>query len=147
MKTFLVALDGSPRAAEVLSAAANLAGSTDARLVLFRAVSLPADLPIEAYAMSPDGVMSLLLQRASAELNELARKVLGARPYDVRVEIGTAWQSICHTAKEERAALIIVGSHGYAPIDRLLGTTAAKIVNHADRSVLVVRSASLLESV
>jgi nucleotide-binding universal stress UspA family protein len=37
--------------------------------------------------------------------------------------------------------LIVIGSHGYDALDRLLGTTAAKVVNHADRSVLVVRAA------
>jgi nucleotide-binding universal stress UspA family protein len=35
--------------------------------------------------------------------------------------------------------LIVIGSHGYGALDHVLGTTAAKVVNHADRSVLVVR--------
>ena len=37
--------------------------------------------------------------------------------------------------------MIVIGSHGYDTLDKVLGTTAAKIVNHADRSVLVVRDA------
>ena len=43
------------------------------------------------------------------------------------------------TSKVTGADLIVVGSHGYSGIDHLLGTTAARVVNHADRSVLVVR--------
>ncbi|HVU00723.1 MAG TPA: universal stress protein [Polyangiaceae bacterium] len=37
-----------------------------------------------------------------------------------------------------------MGSHGYGTLDRVLGTTAAKVVNHAARSVLVVRDAARL---
>jgi nucleotide-binding universal stress UspA family protein len=35
--------------------------------------------------------------------------------------------------------LIVIGSHGYGGLDRVLGTTAARVVNHALCSVLVVR--------
>jgi nucleotide-binding universal stress UspA family protein len=38
-----------------------------------------------------------------------------------------------------REVLIVIGSHGFSGIDRLLGTTAGRVVNHADRSVIVVR--------
>ena len=34
--------------------------------------------------------------------------------------------------------LIVVGSHRYHGLDRVLGTVATKVVNHADRSVFVV---------
>jgi nucleotide-binding universal stress UspA family protein len=37
------------------------------------------------------------------------------------------------------AALVIIGSHGYGGLDRVIGTTAARVVNHADRTVVVVR--------
>jgi nucleotide-binding universal stress UspA family protein len=36
--------------------------------------------------------------------------------------------------------LIVIGAHGYGIVDRILGTTAGRVVNHADRSVLVVRA-------
>jgi nucleotide-binding universal stress UspA family protein len=63
-----------------------------------------------------------------------------------KVAVGTPWQAICDMAKAENVDLIMVGSHGYQGLDRLIGTTAAKIVNHADRSVLVVRDAQRLTS-
>jgi nucleotide-binding universal stress UspA family protein len=62
------------------------------------------------------------------------------------VAVGTPWQAICEMAKTENVDLIMVGSHGYQGLDRLIGTTAAKIVNHADRSVLVVRDTPRLTS-
>jgi nucleotide-binding universal stress UspA family protein len=123
----------------VLRAAADLARKGDAKLVLFRAVGLPKDLPLEAYAMSPDDVIGALKERASRELGELGRALRSGTAYEARVEVGVPWQAICDAAKEVSASLVILGSHGYSGLDRLIGTTAAKVVNHADRSVLVVR--------
>jgi nucleotide-binding universal stress UspA family protein len=60
----------------------------------------------------------------------------------VRVALGAPWEAVCSAAREVSADLILIGSHGYSGIDRLLGTTAAKIVNHADRPVLVARPVS-----
>ena len=56
---------------------------------------------------------------------------------------GEGADAICSAAREHDVDLIVIGSHGYGILDRLLGTTAAKVVNHADRSVLVVRSHEL----
>jgi nucleotide-binding universal stress UspA family protein len=140
MKTLLVALDGSPRAEHVLAAAIDYAKANGAKLVLFRAVGIPADLPFSAMAMSPADVVSGLEQRAMADLNDFARTLPTGVPHEIRVEAGTAWQTICHAARIIDAALIVIGSHGYGGFDRVLGTTASRVVNHADRSVLVVRS-------
>ena len=35
--------------------------------------------------------------------------------------------------------LIVVGNHRYHGVERVLGTVASRVVNHADRNVLVVR--------
>jgi nucleotide-binding universal stress UspA family protein len=139
MKTYLVALDSSIRASQVLAEASALAQGTGARLVLFRAVGLPSDLPIEAYAMSPDGVVQVLQQRAATELADLAKQIPPGLEVEIRQEIGAAWQAICEAGRHVGASLIVIGSHGYSGLDRLLGTTASRVVNHADRSVLVVR--------
>ena len=139
MKPYLVALDSSPRASHVLAAAIALAQPTSTKLVLFRAVGLPSDLPAEAYAMPPDGVVGALQQRAKRELDEASRAIPAGLPFETRVEVGTTWQAICDVGKVADAALIVLDSHNCSALDRLLGTTAAKVVNHADRSVLVVR--------
>lgn len=89
--------------------------------------------------MTPTEVADLLEKLAAEELqalgNEVAPELLGG----VRVSLATAWQGVCEAAQHEKADLIVIGSHGYGGLDRLLGTTAAKIVNHAEVSVLVVR--------
>ena len=140
MKRLLVALDGSPRAPDVLKAAVAQAQATGAELVLLRAVGIPGDLPFTAMAMSPADVLSILEQRAKTELNELARGLIpNGLVWGTRVETSAAWVAICQTAQAIDANLIVIGAHGYGALDRLLGTTAARVVNHADRSVLVVR--------
>jgi nucleotide-binding universal stress UspA family protein len=147
MKTLLIALDGSPRARQVLEAGASQARLMQARLVLFRAVGVPVDLPPSVIALSPAEVENAFEERARADLTELGRTVAAEVPYEIRIETGTAWAAICEAARAVDAALIVIGSHGYTGLDRVLGTTAARVVNHADRSVLVVRSAPVASGV
>jgi nucleotide-binding universal stress UspA family protein len=142
MRTYLVALDHSARAPHVLATAVDLAASTGAKLVLFRAVGLPHDLPHDSYALSPDEVIDKLRERAQADLRAFAQTVPSAVPCTTRLEVGAAWQTIGSVARELGADLILIGSHGFSGVDRLLGTTASRVVNHADRSVLVVRQTS-----
>jgi nucleotide-binding universal stress UspA family protein len=140
MKRLLVALDGSPRARDVLMAAVAQAQSARAELVLLRVVGIPSDVPYTALAMTPAEVLGVLEQQARAEVTALARPLIPPDvAWDVRIETATAWQAICRTAQSIDADLIVIGSHGYGGLDRVLGTTAARVVNHADRSVLVAR--------
>jgi nucleotide-binding universal stress UspA family protein len=141
MNRILVGLDGSARERGVLDAATSLAKNSGAKLVLFRCVGLPHDhdLPADAYAMAPSEVKKALEQRARTALEQLAGTVGPALVAGVRVTVGAPWQAIDRMAKEENVDLIVIGSHGYDALDRVLGTTAAKVVNHATCSVLVVR--------
>lgn len=140
MHKMLVALDGSAREAGVLGAAIALGRKTGALLVLFRSVGVPDEMPKEAFAVAPEEVPQLLENRAVAHLEALETSVPPEIRGGVRVLVGTPWQSIQRAAEDENADLIVIGSHGYQPLDRVLGTTAAKVVNHADRAVLVVRA-------
>lgn len=140
MKKVLVTLDGSSREAGVLNAALVLARKTGAKLILFHSVGVPSEVPPEALAMTPAELADDLEQKARAALDKHAATIPAELRGGVRTMIGTAWQSITQAAAEENADVIVIGSHGYGGIDKLLGTTAAKVVNHADRSVLVVRA-------
>ena len=138
-QTILVAVDTSPIARLVLSTAAELAREFGAKLVLFRAVGLPAHLPQEAMDQPPEKVPEILEHHAEHDLEELAAQLPTEVSARVSVHVGVAWQAICRAAQSEKADLIVIGSHGYSGLDRILGTTSAKVVNHADCSVLVVR--------
>jgi universal stress protein F len=146
MKKILVGLDGSPRQKALLSAATELARRTQSKLVLFRAVSLPSELPHDAYLLPPSEVTHMLEKRAQAGLDEAANEIASELIEARVIAIGTPWQAICRAATEHDVDLVVIGSHGYDTLDRILGTTAAKVVNHADRAVLVVRAAERLSS-
>ena len=138
MSRFLVCLDASPRASFVLSKAADLAARLDARLCLFRAVGIPSEVDQELLVHTAEGVLETLTNEARADLDAHAKR----HPREVEsvhVVVGTPWDAICREAKTLDVELVIIGSHGFAALDRVLGTTAAKVVNHCNRSVLVVR--------
>ncbi len=139
MDRILVCLDGSARTPHVLAAAIELGRRTGAKLRLFRAVGIPPELPDRVYQASPNDLPKMLLDDAKTQLTELSRGVSPELLDGLCVRLGQPWDAICRAAIEQNADLIVIGSHGYGGIDRVLGTTAAKVVNHADRSVLVVR--------
>jgi universal stress protein F len=139
MKRILACLDGSKRAPDVLATAVDLARHMGGKVRLFRAVGLPAEVPQRYLAGSPNHLADLLLEDAKKELVKLGRDVPSELLDGLSTDLGSPWDGICRAAVEFDADLIIVGSHGYGALDRVLGTTAAKVVNHADRSVLVVR--------
>lgn len=123
--------------------AAELARRAGGKLLLFRAVGIPHEVPPEAYAMTPASLAEVLEGQAKKYLDELAAKLPPELVLGTVVHIGSPWQSICQMADENKVDMIMIGSHGYAGIDRLIGTTAAKVVNHAKQSVIVVRHPEL----
>jgi nucleotide-binding universal stress UspA family protein len=142
MKRILVGLDGSPRAPGVLSAAATLARADAGRLVLVRAVGLPADVPQDFWKSTEEPLLDVLSRRAREYLRECAAGVSAELLADppIEVVVGAPWEAVCNAARAAGVDVIVIGSHGYRGLDRLLGTTAAKIVNHAPCSVFVVRA-------
>ena len=140
MKRILVALDSSPRAPVVLAAAVQLAELAGGKLLVFRAVGIPPDMPQEVLTVTDARLEDLLIQNARTDLERLVQPVPPARIEKITATFATPWDGICRIAREQAVDLIVIGSHGYHGMDRLLGTTAGKVVNHADRNVLVVRT-------
>jgi nucleotide-binding universal stress UspA family protein len=139
MKRILVGLDGSPRAPGVLATAVAIARAQGAKLVLLRSVGLPPDIPQDFWKTNDEPLLEVLRERSQAYLDEQVARVPRELLEKVEVSVGVPWQSICDAARRDKADLIVVGSHGYAGLDHVLGTTAAKVVNHATCSVLVAR--------
>lgn len=138
MNKILAAIDTTARARDVLGAALALAEKSESKVVLFHAVSPPAPLG-EPIVVAPESFGLDLLDAARRELTTLAEEVGPERIAGVDVDFASPWSGICEAAKRHDVELIVIGAHGYDLLDRILGTTAAKVVNHADRSVLVVR--------
>ncbi len=141
MKRLLVGLDGSKRAPAVLRASTLIAQSVGGQLILVRSVGLPPDVPQDFFRTHEQTLLESLCAGARAYLQRCAvglpKDLLS--PDGLEVVVEAPWEGVCSTARRLAVDLIVVGSHGYGGIDRLLGTTAARIVNHAPCSVLVVR--------
>jgi nucleotide-binding universal stress UspA family protein len=61
-------------------------------------------------------------------------------PCITRLELGDPKHVICDIAKQENPDLLVVGSHGYGVVDRvLLGSVSDYVVHHASCPTLVVR--------
>ena len=139
MSKILVPIDSTPAAPQVIAVALDFARQHKAEIVLLRAIGIPTELPMEAYAMAPDTVAGLLEKAARTARARVAAELPKDITASVRVEFGTAWQVICDVAKAEDALLVVMGAHNHRFLDGMLGTTATRVVNHCDRSVLIVR--------
>lgn len=138
LRRILVALDASPRAPDVLAAAADLARHFDAEVLLLRVVFVPPEFPPAAHVSHGDELVEHLDEVAHSSLDELCHVVHDVRIAERIVRHGQPAAVILATAKELDVDLVVIGSHGFGGWDRILGTTAARVANLADRSVLVV---------
>lgn len=63
---------------------------------------------------------------------------LKADQVNVRVEEGTPWRVILKVADEMAADVIVMGTRKHSALGQVFGSTAAKILSHSKRPVLVV---------
>jgi nucleotide-binding universal stress UspA family protein len=78
---------------------------------------------------------------ATSRLDELVdEKVDELITVNSEVRFGRAHQTICEAAREQKADLIVIGTHGFTGLKHLLlGSTAERVIRHAPCSVLAVR--------
>ncbi len=135
--TILAALDGSPRAKDVFDVAAKFARRFGARLVLLRVVETPEAARVSAEspcdALPADVVTTALHDLAAIAGHDLFTTAS-------RVRGGVAWKVIVDTSEEERADLVVIGSHRYRGLEHVLGSTERSVVSHSARSVYVVHA-------
>jgi nucleotide-binding universal stress UspA family protein len=134
----LVALDGSSRAPRVFDTAAEITTRFNAQLHPLRVISVPPEFPAAAAGSEADRLPELLSRVATEDLEHLAARAPHVAVGEPMVRVGDPWRVILAVGDELDVDLIVLGSHGYGGIDRLLGTTAARVANLARRNVLVV---------
>lgn len=100
-------------------------------------VNVVEEIPSYIVAQLPGGLLEKARARALDELKAIA--AAAAIEPDCKVRAGAPYVAILANADEEKADLIIVGSHTPGLQDYLIGSTAARVVRHATCSVLVVR--------
>ena len=121
----------------MLRTAVALAKELGAELFLIRVLSVPPEIPAAGHS-HPDHLEEILGRDTRKELHEL----MGGAP-DVRwgppiVVQGDPWRRILDVARDLDVDLIVLGNHRSHGLDRVLGTVATKVVNHADRNVFIV---------
>jgi len=137
VRSILAAIDDSGRALLVFQTAVALAKDLKAELFLVRVLSVPPEIPAAAHS-HPDHLEEHLDSEARAELHALMKEAPDSHFGPPIVVQGDPWRRILDVARELDVDLIVLGSHRYHGLDRLLGTVAAKVVNHADRNVFIV---------
>jgi len=115
-------------------ALAKLNSGENCRVVLLNVVE---DIPSWAAAQLPRGTLETTKQANRQQLERLVDSV--DCPVEIEVRLGHAYQVILTVAEEISADLIIVASHRPGFKDFYLGSTAAKVVRHAQCSVHVIR--------
>ncbi|MCA1975160.1 MAG: universal stress protein, partial [Caenispirillum sp.] len=82
-------------------------------------------------------------EMAGKLLERLRQEIRPHLPDDMKVQHivgeGTVYETVLRMAEKTKADLIVIGAHRPELKDYLLGPNAARVVRHADVSVLVVR--------
>lgn len=142
MPRILLATDGSPPAEYATREAVELARATGWPLT----IATVWHLPVTGFAYEP----LVVVPDVEEAVREGARSALAAaaetaRTGGVEAETvlldGVPADELCALAERREATLIVVGSHGWGPVRRLLfGSVSAAVLHHAPCPVLVVRA-------
>jgi len=134
-KKILVPIDLShaEKASAMIGIAKSLAGD-NLRLVL---VNVVEDIPNYVSIDMPSGIVESQVKAATEELNVFAEK--SGIEVVVEVRNGQPASEILSVAKDHDVDLIIIASHRPGLQDYFLGSTAARVVRHAQCPVLVER--------
>jgi universal stress protein A len=141
LRLILVPFDFSECADKAFRWALALAETWRCQLVLCHVVSSPTISPLVFGLNLTQAELALKVQSgADAKVREF---IAGVIPTTVRIDahvaIGEPFNEICRMAEQERASLIVIGSHGRTGLSHvLLGSVAERVVRHAPCPVLVV---------
>lgn len=136
-KTIVLATDGSKYSVAATERAIAFAKSYGGELKVISVV----DVPSEFYAEAPAAVEDLV-RKAKGFVADVKRQ---AEEAGVKAETfvgeAEAFEAINNLAREQKADMIVIGSHGRTGLRRLLmGSVAEKVIGYATCPVLVVKS-------
>lgn len=141
-KHILIATDGSELATNAVKQAAELAQLLKAKITIVTVSSIPA-LFYAPDVWSP--VMYEDIAKANAEHSkrtlQRASSLCTGEVETVSLESTSPADGIVETAERVGSDLIVMGSHGYRGINRLLlGSQASKVLSLSKVPVLIVKS-------
>lgn len=141
-KRILVPVDFSECSLEALRYAEQFAAQHGSELIVlhvFEPIAYPTELGYPSLAALPPQAD---YERASqTRLDQLQKRIAksGAK-VNVKLRVGQPYFEITAAAQELRADLIIISTHGHTGLKHVfLGSTAERVVRHAECPVLTVR--------
>ena len=141
LKKILVPIDFSEVSKDALAYAASLAGHFSAEFILLHVTEKsPIDYLLGRGLMNH--LVVPMMKQAEADLARLAGRLSKAHGAQLSavVRTGKPFEEICRAARTLGADLIVLTTHGYTGLKHVvLGSTAERVVRHADCPVLVVR--------
>ncbi|HRJ74082.1 MAG TPA: universal stress protein [Terrimicrobiaceae bacterium] len=138
IRRILVPIDFSDFGKPALAHARHLATIENAHLILVHVMDLV--YPEEQLSCFEFDAAKL---RAWAEgrMQAIAQRDFAGLRTEIHLREGHPFEEIVNTARKAKADLIIMATHGATGLDRILmGSTAERVVRHAECPVLVVRS-------
>lgn len=143
--TMLVPVDFSEMGTSVLPYAQQLARHFQSSVMLLHVFEPTYPYPVDGLAHFPGDLYdprAELQSRLSERMEQFATewKSVTRLPVQSEIKFGRAYDEICNVARDIRADLIVIPTHGYTGLKHMLiGSTAEKVVRHAPCAVLVIR--------
>lgn len=134
-KNIIIPVDlGHTERLQPMLGVARLLGSADAKVIL---VNVVENLPAYIAAELPSDLTARSMEDAKGRLEE----AMASQGIDAEIEVRSGHPAtvILECATDRKADLIVIASHRPGFGDFLIGSTAARVVRHAQCSVHVVR--------
>ena len=140
VRSILVPIDFSAPAEKALDYAVGLANQFGAKLTLLNVVEPVATPDFASYPLMMEN--DKVVANAKKHLEQLCTKahIDEARVEKTLVRNGVPYREITDAARTLKADLIVISTHGYSGLAHVfMGSTAERVVRHAECPVLVVR--------
>ena len=144
IRSIVAATDLSAPARRAVDRAAMLARERSASLTLVYAVNAPALDQLRRWLDAPGDAERSIVEDIRVRLHDLAHELSSRYKIDVaeRVPIGRLVDEIARVADERQADLVVTGTLGAGVFrNRVIGSTAERVVKKSVRPVLMVRQA------
>lgn len=145
-KTILVPHDFSASANHAAAMARDLAKLTRGRILLLHVIDLPYQMQPEMVIMpmptnAPVSVRDYALATAEAHVQDLAKRLVAdGVAASTFVRFGSPVTEILQLADDEKADVIVMGTHGRTGLRHLLiGSVAERVVRMSPHPVLTIR--------
>src|SRR5436190_6197540 len=141
----LLPIDDSPESAVAVQVISTRPWPTGSNVRVLSVVENAGLLPVGEFMIAAPNDLAELAQQRIAQSERLTDEIAASlEPTGLSVQKavreGNASEAIIEEAKDWPADLIVMGTHGYTGLKKLvLGSVAHSVVNHAPCSVEVVR--------